>query len=289
MSETLESKATPEIQAEARKIGWRPPEEFRGDPAKWVDADEFVRRGEEVLPLVKAANRQLAEKADNLGREVQRLVGVVEEQRRSMDDMVAFNITQLKEKLAEQRKQLTRELREARKEDNDQLVEDLEERLEANDEARKAIPEPPKPGEKKPNQGSDQPQTKPTPEFLAWKEANPWYGGKGRDDIARTAAAERFGVEAAAAGKIGQAFFDAVDEAMAEAFPSPARRRDPTEEGRPNAGGGGSSSKASGFNALPAEAKAKAKEQVAKFVGPNKMFKTEDAWFKHYVEQYNAE
>lgn len=287
MSETVESKATPEQQAEARKIGWRPPEQFRGDPDKWVDADEFLRRGEEVLPLVKAANRQLTERADNLSREVQRLSAVVAEQRQSMDEMLEFNSIQLREKLAEQKRQLARDLREARKDDNDQLVEELEERLEANAEARAALPDP-KRKEEKP-QGGGQPQAnQPSPEFLAWKENNPWYMAAGRDNTAKTAAANQFAAEAVRAGKTGKAFFDYVDEALAEAFPTPAKRKDPTEEGRPNGGGGGSSSKANGFSSLPAEAKAKAREQVSKFVGEHKMFKTEEAWFSYYAKQYNA-
>lgn len=50
---------TPEIEDKARRMGWRPQEEFKGDATRWVDAETFVRRGEEVLPIVQAANRQL--------------------------------------------------------------------------------------------------------------------------------------------------------------------------------------------------------------------------------------
>ena len=76
---------------------------------------------------------------------------------------------------------------------------------------------------------------------------------------------------------------------MSEAFPAPQKRGDPTEEGRPNGGSGSSSSSGSGFSVLPADAKAYAKSQVQKFVGANKMFKTENEWYSYYAKQYNTE
>lgn len=34
------------VEAEARKQGWVPREEYRGDPSDWTDADEYVRMGD---------------------------------------------------------------------------------------------------------------------------------------------------------------------------------------------------------------------------------------------------
>lgn len=54
-----------EVEDKARKMGWTPKEEFKGDPEKWRDAAEFVERGENMLPIVKATvkkqERQIAE------------------------------------------------------------------------------------------------------------------------------------------------------------------------------------------------------------------------------------
>jgi hypothetical protein len=50
-----EVKAEPsEVEQKAAKMGWTPKDEFKGDPAKWRPAEEFVERGENMLPLVKA-------------------------------------------------------------------------------------------------------------------------------------------------------------------------------------------------------------------------------------------
>lgn len=58
------------IESYARRLGWKPKEEFRGDPDKWRDAPEFVRYGESELPVLR----------ENLRRAVagqERLEGVV--------------------------------------------------------------------------------------------------------------------------------------------------------------------------------------------------------------------
>lgn len=43
----------PDYESEARKYGWVPKEEFRGDESEWRDAPEFVKRGQEILGFVR--------------------------------------------------------------------------------------------------------------------------------------------------------------------------------------------------------------------------------------------
>ena len=46
-NETPESTVqTNPYEGEAREMGWRPKEEWQGEPEKWRDAKEFVERGE---------------------------------------------------------------------------------------------------------------------------------------------------------------------------------------------------------------------------------------------------
>lgn len=58
------------FEAEAKAEGWTPKEEWKGDPTKWVDATTFVKRGEEILPIVNAKNRKLIETVEGLRKEV---------------------------------------------------------------------------------------------------------------------------------------------------------------------------------------------------------------------------
>lgn len=62
MTDVLEQENTaaePTAEDRAREMGWRPKEEFKGDDSKWVDAETFVRRGEEYLPFIKANSKKL--------------------------------------------------------------------------------------------------------------------------------------------------------------------------------------------------------------------------------------
>lgn len=70
-----QSSFTPQTQAEtqstdiegkARSQGWVPQEEWRGDPEKWRPADEFVKRGEELLPVALERSRAAERKAQEL-------------------------------------------------------------------------------------------------------------------------------------------------------------------------------------------------------------------------------
>lgn len=58
------------VEDRARKLGWRPKEQFRGDPEIWVDAEEFVRRGEEQIPLLRDNLRKEQARAAALEREM---------------------------------------------------------------------------------------------------------------------------------------------------------------------------------------------------------------------------
>lgn len=46
-------------ESKARIQGWVPKEEFRGDPAKWIDAKSFIERGETIVPIMKERNERL--------------------------------------------------------------------------------------------------------------------------------------------------------------------------------------------------------------------------------------
>ena len=67
----VESQQPIEVQKDAERLGWIPPSRFKGDPARFVDADIYIKRGEEVLPIVKEQNKRLHNELDSLKRESQ--------------------------------------------------------------------------------------------------------------------------------------------------------------------------------------------------------------------------
>lgn len=61
-----------DIEADARKHGWSPLEDFKGDPSRWVDAETFVKRADEVLPLVNKKNKALERELEQIKRDMRR-------------------------------------------------------------------------------------------------------------------------------------------------------------------------------------------------------------------------
>jgi hypothetical protein len=58
-----------DFDAEARAHGWTPKDDFKGDAAKWVDAETFVKRADEVMPFLKKQNAGLKRQIDDLTRQ----------------------------------------------------------------------------------------------------------------------------------------------------------------------------------------------------------------------------
>lgn len=57
-----------DYEAEARKHGWRPKDEFKGDPARWTDAEQFVKRADEVMPFLEKKTKAQQREIDDLKR-----------------------------------------------------------------------------------------------------------------------------------------------------------------------------------------------------------------------------
>ncbi len=64
--------ASSEIEARARELGWVPEAEWKGDrkPAKFLPAEEFIERGETIIPLLKSQlarqEKAFAERLDKI-------------------------------------------------------------------------------------------------------------------------------------------------------------------------------------------------------------------------------
>src|SRR3990167_1213125 len=65
----VETPAVREVEAKAGEMGWKPKDEYKDDPDKWRPADEFLRRGEEILPFVQKENRRLKERLSKVETE----------------------------------------------------------------------------------------------------------------------------------------------------------------------------------------------------------------------------
>ena len=138
-------KQTDPYEDQAREQGWRPKEEFEGDPEKWKPAKEFVERGE------------LFGKIDGLGKELK-------ETRKALK-MLQEHHTKVKEveykRAVDELKALQKRHLEEGNSDGYLEASELLTDLKAEQKAREAV-------------SAAQP-AQTDPRFSSWIDANPWY------------------------------------------------------------------------------------------------------------------
>lgn len=154
-----EEPALPTYQQKAMERGWRPQEEFEGDPDDWVDAKEFVFRGElmDTIHQERRARTSVEKKYDELQSTVQDLKGHYEK----MAEL------EIKERL----KELKSQKADAMRVDDVDAVIELDEQIDDLNEEYKSAKQATKAAEKAP----DTPQNAPIPpEVGKWVQENPW-------------------------------------------------------------------------------------------------------------------
>ena len=82
------------FEARARRMGWHPQDEYHGKPEDWVDAEEFVRRGEAHLPVLRENLRKVDARAARaeaqtkaLSAQVETMAAQISEAREAVVDM----------------------------------------------------------------------------------------------------------------------------------------------------------------------------------------------------------
>lgn len=156
-TESAATEEAPNHETEARSQGWRPKEEYDAlpgtDPKKWVDAETFIKRGEESLPIIRSLNRKLN--------------GELKEMRELVKDVLANQKADRERVINETITKLQGEKRTAIEEANPQKVAAIDTQI----DTLKAD---------KPKDEARQTTTQLPPEFYAWEKSNKWF----RDDPA---------------------------------------------------------------------------------------------------------
>ena len=274
------SEVTDDMRQEARQLGWADKEHWKGNPEHWVDADQFLERGRTVLPIVRENNERLQQTVSKQEQRISELQKQLEEGRSSMEEFKKFHADELKRKVAETKRELLVGIEEARKEGNTEAVVDLQEKLDELNESSKGLSAPPaKEPEKKPPPA--EPQLDPA--LQTWMGQNPWFGTDPVKSNLAIGIAQKLKSENP--GLLGADFYAKVSQEL-EAYLAPARGASKMEGGGGNGAGNNSGGEAKGFAGLPPEAQAYAKAEARKYVGPNKMFKTEKDWLEYYAEHF---
>lgn len=207
------------VEVEARASGWVPKEDFQGDPHKWVDAGEFVRRAP-LFQKLDLQNRELKELKKALDGLKQHHTKVQEtEYARALADLKA----QKKDALIDG--------------DPDKVIE-IEDKLEAVKDAKRKF----EVAQAQEAQRAADPEVL-HPEFAAWVNRNGWY----KSSAPMKAFADALGIELRSKGMSPSEVLRQVEAQVKEEFPN--KFRNPNRD-KPGAVEGGSGAKPAAKNSL---------------------------------------
>lgn len=270
-----------EVEVAAREMGWRPKEEFRGDPEKWVEAEEFVRRGENFIPLLRKSNADLKGKLDTTVAEVGQLKTLLQASHEAIEALKEYQGAETKRQVERARKELMAQLKTARDDGDVEAEEQLREQLQAIREAKEEIrAAPPAPA---PAPAADAPH----PDFEGWVADNPWFKTDHRRRALALGIADEIRADSKNASLQGRAFFDKVAEELETYLAGKPVSK--VDGGRPNGSGTSAAPRQRNFSDLPADAKEACERQAARLVGPGRAFKDMDAWRAHYAKIFFEE
>jgi len=60
----------PKIEQRAKLQGWTPKEDFRGDPERWITAEQFVERADTMMPIMRAQNKKYEKQLSEIQQEL---------------------------------------------------------------------------------------------------------------------------------------------------------------------------------------------------------------------------
>jgi DNA repair exonuclease SbcCD ATPase subunit len=192
-------------QEQAVSKGWKPLEEWEGDPDDWVDAPEFNRRGE------------LMDKIGGQSKALKKSQRELEELRKVVKDLVDHNRKISKKSVDELQKELRAQKREAEMSMDYEALDEIDDKLEELKNTRKKIDD-------LDGFTNDTPKDEPKiPEEVrvaaeSWREHNSWYG----QDVVLTGAADAlanlYGQKAGEDADV-EKMFRFIDESLRKEFP----------------------------------------------------------------------
>ncbi|MBW2003084.1 MAG: hypothetical protein JRI72_00505 [Deltaproteobacteria bacterium] len=150
-------EVAPEIIERAKTMGWIPEEEFKGDKSRWRTAEEYVKRADELMPIMRS-------QMSKYESEIMNLKSTIESQKETTEKLLKMSEKISQKEYEKAKLELKKQQMEAVAEGNTEKWAELEEKKEAL--------QPPEPIKvKEPENAKAQ-----TPaQFAEWHRNNDWY------------------------------------------------------------------------------------------------------------------
>lgn len=257
-TQEVEKPEVSEVEQKAIKMGWTPKDQFKGDPDKWRSAEEFVERGENMLPIVKAQVKRQEKEIAEL-KETMRQFGEYHTKTEQRAYERALN------DLREQRAKAIAAGDGAEFDRVDTEIEKLRKQLEQENT----------------REVQHEDATK-DPVYVEWKNQNKWIED---EELGEYATSIGQSLRDAGVKTTGRDFLDMVSAKMKLAFPE--KFKNPRRESAPSVEGGTPAPRRGGksYADLPADAKAACDRMARNAYGDDK--KMMDQFKAEYVKNFD--
>lgn len=227
------------IEAEARQQGWKPLDEFEGNPDHWRDAAEFLEFGQRLNPILRKNNEELK-------KQIQEIKGQFDQYKNTASEIIRMQKEQVKKEYDSQINFLKSQIKAARATGDYDTAAEFEDQL---DNLKENAPDFPS---DKPTAQS-QPQLFTQEEFKSWVQDNAWAD----KDPGLSAAATGYAIQLGQQGIRGMDLLQAVEQQIKANFPEKfaTRKRANMVEGSTGGGNTRSTGKVT-YDRLPPDAKA---------------------------------
>jgi hypothetical protein len=251
--DNVTNETTPDVRHEAESQGWVPKERFRGNESDWVDADTFVKRGREILPILRKNNENLIKDLNNTKEQLKEFREAAEEFKKFQRESYERKASDYEKRIQEIRESRAQAISDGDGQKVNALDDALDEAKESFKEAKQAVKDVV--ATKEPVE--DTTSTSIDPGLQVWLDRNTWFGQDRRMTSMVNGIGESLRLEFP--GLKGQPFLDKLDEAIAEEFPNKFGNKK-KNSGSPVESGSGrqgrASSNAQSYDNLPPDAKA---------------------------------
>ncbi len=273
----MSTEATAEDRA--AQMGWKPKDQFKGPEDRWVDAETYIKRGEDIEPILRANNKKLLDKVQTLETDLNSTKALLAASSEAIEELKNFNTEATRAAAKTQQTEIIAGIRAARESGDVETETRLIDQL-TDSKAALKVAEATKKVEPK---VADTPPPL-TPEVKEWLKDNPWFGTDKRKTGLAFGIAEQLKADGEKPGTLD--FYQKVGAEVDKMLGGNSRREAPSKvEGANGAAGGSSSGKS--YADLPADAKAACEKMASKLVGPGRAYKTEADWRKDYVARYD--
>ena len=272
-----------DLEQEATVLGWTPKDQFKGDPEKWIDAETFVRRGKEVLPILRKNNEKLLGTLNEQKKELFSLKTAFAEAREALTTLTEYHSKTAEREYERARQELLGKKATAMREGEFEVAVKIDEELkDLNADAPKEIKLTPKEEAKESTPSQH-------PDYAAWASDNSEWLGKDKAKTQYATSVAHY-IRAMEPTLVGRAFLDKVTEEVELKFSPPKEEKGKKEvPSKVASGARGTFRNGKSFGDLPKEAQEACNKFGARLVGENKAYKTMADWQKQYVANYDWE